>query len=91
MYCAMISAHILIFKAVMAPDLSSQQADTETKLELEAQRKPNQELEAEESKAGDDLDPAKSIKSIPIIVETLHTIFPPQAVQAQDLSLSQHN
>ncbi|KAL0729663.1 hypothetical protein Bca4012_025756 [Brassica carinata] len=48
----------------------------ETKLEPEAQPKQNQELEAGESKAGDDLDLAKSIKKLPIIVETLHTIFP---------------
>ncbi|KAG2264891.1 hypothetical protein Bca52824_071970 [Brassica carinata] len=61
------------------------------KLEPEAQPKTNQELEAEESKAGDEFDPAKPIKNTPIILETLHRIFPLQAVQAQDLSLSQHN
>ncbi|CAF2130448.1 unnamed protein product [Brassica napus] len=45
---------------------------------------------AEDSKAGDDLDPAKSIKTISVIMETLHTIFPPSQCK-QDLSLSQHN
>ncbi|KAH0939310.1 hypothetical protein HID58_006771, partial [Brassica napus] len=55
----------------MAPEKASQQPDMETKLESEP--KPNQEPEA-----GDDLDPAKSIKKIRTIVETLHTLFPPQ-------------
>ncbi|KAL0657333.1 hypothetical protein Bca4012_077918 [Brassica carinata] len=60
------------------------------KLEPEAQPKTNQELEAEESKAGDEFDPAKPIKNTPIILETLHRIFPLQAVQAQDLNLADH-
>ncbi|CDY70608.1 BnaC02g47260D [Brassica napus] len=55
----------------MAPEKTSQQPDMETKLESEP--KPNQEPEE-----GDDLDPAKSIKKIRTIVETLHTLFPPQ-------------
>ncbi|KAJ4888695.1 RNI-like superfamily protein [Raphanus sativus] len=63
----------------MAPKKSSEQPDMETKLEPEP--KPNQEQEA-----GDDLDPAKSIKKIRTIVETLHTLFPPQPVQARSQS-----
>ncbi|KAL0684850.1 hypothetical protein Bca4012_051698 [Brassica carinata] len=55
----------------MAPEKASQQPDMETKLESEP--KPNQEPEE-----GDDLDPAKSIKKIRTIVETLHTLSPPQ-------------
>ncbi|KAF3536795.1 hypothetical protein F2Q69_00023766 [Brassica cretica] len=55
----------------MAPEKTSQQPDMETKLESEP--KPNQEPEE-----GDDLDPAKSIKKIRTIVETLHTLSPPQ-------------
>ncbi|KAG2301789.1 hypothetical protein Bca4012_060139 [Brassica carinata] len=65
----------------MAPEKSSQQPEMETKLEPD--RKPNQEPEA-----GDDLDPAKSIKKIRTIVETLHTLFPPQPVQARSQSLA---